>query len=94
MSKRSYEGVVDARRRLPSLIDAAERGGATVITRRGRPVAALVPLDDYAPQRRQQPLLPLRGSGAGLWGSSSRSTLTRLRNEWDRSTPVRFLQAR
>lgn len=84
MSRRNYQGVEDTRSQLPSLIDAAERGSATVITRRGKPVAALVPLEDYAPLRRQQSLLSLQGSGAGLWGSNSRATLRQLRDEWNR----------
>jgi len=35
----------EARRRLGALVGAAERGEATVITRRGRPAARLVPLE-------------------------------------------------
>ena len=36
----------EARRRLSQLVDAAERGEATIITRRGKEVARLVPIDD------------------------------------------------
>ena len=36
----------DARRRLGKLVDAAERGKTTVITRRGRKVARLVPMHE------------------------------------------------
>ncbi len=83
MSKSTYKGVEDARRELPELLDAAAQGDSTVITRRGHPVAALVPLAAYD-SVRQQPLLPLAGSGRGLWGRRSRKALGRLRDEWER----------
>jgi hypothetical protein len=38
-------------------------------------------LDAHAPAVS---LLPLAGSGRGLWGPDSRSTLRALRDEWDR----------
>ncbi|HWF00322.1 MAG TPA: type II toxin-antitoxin system Phd/YefM family antitoxin [Caulobacteraceae bacterium] len=39
-------GVFDAKNRLTALIDEVERGGGeVVITRRGKPVAKLVPVD-------------------------------------------------
>lgn len=41
----SRKGAEEARAELPSLLDAAERGETTLITRRGRAVAALVPSD-------------------------------------------------
>ena len=83
MSRTTFKGVEDARRELPDLLDAAAQGKSTVITRRGHPVAALVPLSAYD-SVRQQPLLALAGSGRRLWGRSSRSTLARLRGEWER----------
>ena len=43
----------EARRRLSQLVDAAERGESTVITRRGKKVARLVPA-----QERPLPGLP------------------------------------
>ena len=36
----------EARRRLSTLVDAAERGQSTIITRRGKKVARLVPIDN------------------------------------------------
>jgi prevent-host-death family protein len=80
----SRRGVEEARTQLPALLDEAAKGRATIITRHGRPVAALVPLDQVAGARRQRPLAPLAGSGKGLWGSDSRRTLRRLRDEWSR----------
>lgn len=78
------KGAEDARNRLPELLAAAENGEPTIITRRGKPVAALMPIEAYAPGPRQQPLSPLASSGRGLWGKSSRRTLRKLRGEWSR----------
>jgi len=74
----------EARNQLPDLLDAAEQGRSTVITRHGRPVAALVPFEDYGSAVRQEPLLPVAGSGRGLWGRQSSTTLRKLRGEWSR----------
>jgi prevent-host-death family protein len=74
----------EARNQLPDLLDAAENGESTVITRHGRPVAALVPIAVYGAAVRQQPLTPLMGSGRGLWGKDSSRTIRKLRDEWDR----------
>jgi prevent-host-death family protein len=84
MSKISHRGSEEARNELPSLIEAAEGGHATIITRRGRPVAALVPVDAYHRSHRQQSLLPLEGSGKNQWGTNSTRTIGKLRNEWSR----------
>jgi prevent-host-death family protein len=84
MSKISHRGSEDARNELPSLLEAAESGQATIITRRGRPVAALVPLDAYQRNHGQQSLLRLEGSGKNQWGKNSTRTLDKLRDEWSR----------
>jgi prevent-host-death family protein len=84
MSKISHRGSEDARKELPSLIEAAESGSATIITRHGRPVAALVSVDAYRRCHRQQSLLPLEGSGHGQWGTDSTRAIDKLRGEWDR----------
>ena len=55
-----------------------------MITRHGRPVAALVPIETYDAAVRQQPLMPVAGSGRGLWGKDSARTLRKLRDEWSR----------
>src|SRR5579864_3303458 len=78
------KGAEEARNQLPDLLDAAEKGRSTIITRHGRPVAALVPIEAYGTAARQQPLLPLAGSGRGLWGKDSARTLRKLRQEWSR----------
>lgn len=84
MSKEQRKGAEEARNQLPDLLAAAEQGRSTIITRHGRPVAALVPIDAYRPSGRQQSLLPLSGSGRGLWGKNSTRTIDRLRDEWNR----------
>ncbi|MDE2379592.1 type II toxin-antitoxin system Phd/YefM family antitoxin [Bradyrhizobium sp.] len=78
------KGAEEARNQLPDLLDAAEQGRSTIITRHGRPVAALVPIDAYGAALRQQPLTPVEGSGRGLWGDNSTRTLRKLRAEWSR----------
>jgi prevent-host-death family protein len=84
MSATRRKGAEEARNQLPDLLEAAEKGESTIITRHGRPVAALVPIEMYGSAVQQQPLIPLRGSGRGLWGKDSRRTLRKLRNEWSR----------
>ncbi len=78
------KGAEEARNQLPDLLAAAERGQSTIITRHGKPVAALVPIAAYGATVRQQPLLPLAGSGRGLWGKDSARTIRKLRDEWGR----------
>jgi prevent-host-death family protein len=78
------KGAEEARNRLPELLDAAEKGESTIITRRGRPVAVLAPVAGSGAAIRQQPLTHLQGSGRGLWGKDSTRTIRRLRDEWSR----------
>lgn len=84
MKKPLRKGAEEARAQLPELLAAAQRGQRTIITRHGRPVAALVPLDALNERTEQHSLLPLAGSGRGLWGRDSTITQRRLRDEWDR----------
>ena len=84
MSGARRKGAEEARNQLPDLLDAAEKGQSTIITRHGKPVAALVPIEAYGSAIRQQSLLPLKGSGRGLWGRDSSPTLRKLRDEWSR----------
>jgi prevent-host-death family protein len=78
------KGAEEARKQLPELLDAAEKGEATVITRHGKPVAALVPIEAYQATKRQLSLVPLRGTGRGLWGKDSTRTIRELKDEWER----------
>ena len=84
MSKLQHRGSEDARRELPALIADAEGGTTTIISRHGKPVAALGPLSAWEARGRQQSLLPLEGSGRRMWGRDSRVTLRELRDEWTR----------
>src|SRR5437764_14700374 len=61
MQRKSTEEV---RNQLPDLLDAAEKGQSTIITRHGRPIAALVPIAAYSVAVRQHPLLPLAAPAA------------------------------
>jgi prevent-host-death family protein len=78
------KGVEDARRELPALLAEAEKGRTTIVTRHGRSIAAIVPIDRASARQEQKSLLPLAGSGTGLWGGASSKTLQRLREEWSR----------
>ena len=84
MIKVARKGAEEARNQLPDLLEAAEKGRSTIITKHGRPVAALVPLDEFDSSGRQQPLVPVEGSGQGLWGEDSTRTVRDLRDEWSR----------
>jgi prevent-host-death family protein len=84
MTKASRKGAEEARAQLPRLLSAAERGQSTIITKHGRAVAALVPVDALGAADKQHSLVPLKGSGRGLWGKSSARTLRKLRDEWSR----------
>lgn len=85
MTKAARKGAEEARNQLPDLLAAAESGHSTVITKHGRPVAALVPIEDFTGGgSRQRPLLPLKGSGSTLWGKDCTRTLRDLRDEWNR----------
>jgi prevent-host-death family protein len=78
------KGAEEARNQLPALLEAAEKGRSTIITRHGRAIAALVPIAAYGAAARQQPLMPMQGTGRGLWGKNSSRTIRRLRDEWSR----------
>jgi len=84
MSEAPRKGAEEARNQLPDLLDAAEQGEATIITRHGRAIAALIPIGEYASSTQQKSLLPLAGAGRGLWGKDSTRTLRKLRDEWNR----------
>jgi prevent-host-death family protein len=84
MSKPLRRGAEEARNQLPELLTAAQRGRQTIITRHGRPVALLTPISAGGEATAQRSLLPLAGTGRGLYGRDSRETLRRLRDEWNR----------
>ena len=80
-------GAEEARQHLPALLDRARNGVATVVTRHGRPCAAIVPLSVWARAQAGVPsrggsLTALRGSGASLWGEHAGRTIADARDEW------------
>jgi prevent-host-death family protein len=81
MSKKSY-GAEEARTKLPELLERAHRGQATVITKHGKPYAALVPAAKTLALKPRLKLLALAGSGKGLWGRGSAKAVDRMRDEW------------
>lgn len=84
VSRITRKGAEEARNQMPALLKAAEEGTSTLITRHGHPVAALVPIKQFAARGQQKALLSLRGTGRGLWGKSSMRTIRSLRDEWNR----------
>ncbi len=84
MSRITRMGVEEAQNQMPALLEAAEKGTTTIITRHGHPVAALVPLEQFSSGGQQKAFLPLKGSGRGLWGKSSMRAMRALRDEWNR----------
>ena len=84
VTKPLRKGAEEARNELPQLLIAAQQGRQTIITRHGRPVAILSPISEHPETSMQRSLLPLAGSGRGLYARDSRATLRRLRDEWSR----------
>ena len=87
MSAPTQYGFEQARAQLPTLMAQAHAGQSSIITKHGKPYAAIVPLQDLALMPSQAParesLLALRGTGRGLWGADVGQTVADLRNEWD-----------
>lgn len=79
-------GLEQARIQLPSIIANAHAGIASIITRHGKPYAAIVPMEDLQKSRSvsgaASGLLALRGTGRGLWGAHIGQTIAELRDEW------------
>ena len=72
--------VAQAREEFPSILEAAEAGLETVITRRGKPVALIGPVSMRRSKERVT-LGALQGSGKGLWGAVG-DHVRGLRDEW------------
>ena len=75
-------GAEQARKRFPTLVDEAARGNPILITKHGKPYAALVPAAALERKSGALDFLALRGTGKGLWGKSIRRSLNRMRDEW------------
>lgn len=81
-------GLEQARIQFPSIVANAHAGIASIITKHGKPYAAIVPLQDLqnvpAESGPVPGLLALRGTGRGLWGANVGQTVSDLRDEWDK----------
>jgi prevent-host-death family protein len=76
-------GLEQARASLPALVDAVRGGAKRVITKHGKPVAALVPLSHLTQPGKAEPSLTrLRGSGRGMWAKDVGRMIDLLRDEW------------
>ena len=82
MKRASRQGSEQARKNFPTLVERAARGEPTLITKHGKPYAALVPASALSSRSGGANLLSLRGSGKGLWGKSARRAIARMRDEW------------
>jgi len=82
MPTKKVYGSEEARTRLPELIERAHRGEGSVITKRGKPYAEVVPVGSNTNGKPRLSFLSLAGTGRGLWGHDSRKTVKRLRDEW------------
>ncbi len=87
MSKQILYGLEQARSQLPHIVAEAHAGAYSVITKHGKPYAAVIPLQDLeklrAAEKPQQGLLSLKGTGKGLWGAHGGKAIADLRDEWD-----------
>lgn len=81
MAKPIRKGAEEACSQLPELLTAAQQRRQTIIKRHGRLVAVLAPVSGSGEAQAQRSLLPLAGSGRGLYGRYSQATLRRLRDE-------------
>lgn len=84
MSRIGRKGVEEARNQFSALLAAAEKGKPTIITKHGRPIAALVPAEQFEQARGQRSILALKGTGRGLWGRNSTATIRMMRDDWNR----------
>jgi prevent-host-death family protein len=84
MAAPTHYGFEQARAQLSTLIAQAHAGQSSIITKHGKPYAAIVPLAALAQahKRSNEGFLSLQGSGKGLWGKKSAETIAQLRDEW------------
>ena len=89
MSTNTSYGLEQARIQLPAIAANAHAGNASVITKHGKPYAAIVPVQALQKLRARTAsasgVLALRGSGRGLWGADVGQAISRLRDEWGKA---------
>jgi antitoxin (DNA-binding transcriptional repressor) of toxin-antitoxin stability system len=76
-------GLEQGRNTLPELALRAHAGEPSLLTRHGKPYAAIVSSDVLLKARSGAQFLSLRGTGKGLWGKSPAQSIAESRNEWD-----------
>ena len=75
-------GIEQGRNTLPQLALRAFGGEPCVLTKHGKPYAAIVPLDMVKrAQAGKNSFLALRGTGKGLWGDTPVQMIADIRNE-------------
>jgi prevent-host-death family protein len=86
MSDNPQYGLEQARAQLPLIASEAVAGTSSVITRHGKPVAVVVPVEQWRQEQaralKQGGILVLRGSGRGLWPEGAAPLVAQLRDEW------------
>jgi prevent-host-death family protein len=82
MASKRTKGVQEARQQLPALVEAAHRGIGTIITKHGKPYAAIVPVNEAMSKSRGVTVAQLRGTGRKIWKRDAAEEVSRLRNEW------------
>ncbi|WP_225785438.1 type II toxin-antitoxin system Phd/YefM family antitoxin [Xenophilus sp. Marseille-Q4582] len=76
-------GLEQGRSNLPELASRARAGEPSLLTRHGKPYAAIVSPELLAKAtRRPSGFLSLRGTGRGLWGPAPARHVADLRDEW------------
>lgn len=89
MATNASYGLEQARIQLPSIAANAHAGNASIITKHGKPYAAIVPVQELQKLRSRAAtgsgVLALRGSGRGLWGADVGQAISRLRDEWGKA---------
>ena len=84
MTTTALYGLEQARAQLPHIASEAAAGSSSVITRHGKPVAVVVPVELWeSVQSRPINVLALRGTGRGLWPQGAAQAVAALRDEWE-----------
>jgi prevent-host-death family protein len=78
-------GIEQARIQLPNIVANAHAGIRSIITKHGKPYAAIVPVQEVQKSSTDADsasgILALRGTGRGLWGTHVGQTISDLRDE-------------
>ena len=76
-------GIDEGRSKLPKLAALAHAGHNSILTKHGKPYAAIVAAEMLLAVRRAPGFLALRGTGRGLWGNKPGQHIADLRDEWE-----------